>query len=447
MVTGVHGGTIITWCGKAQVLVSRDRMTAEEKEKKNAEVIELAKEGNITEDIYRITGISRSAIKKWCEDAGVTRAKKPKVKKNAEKIRKSHKKSQIILELRKLGYDSGNKLSLLDIEKLAKEIGIKYGYGKPRRLAIDVFSVHNNSYSQLLKGVYNQVTISLDRKNERRQLISSFKEKAKECRYYSFSEIENFCEENDIDIEFFIADFMARGYNRIIIERYKKAIESNPNGIYIGPRIPLSESFIKQHEDELKEMCENVSSMICATYKESKEGQYIANAWEFAVQNLGNDELNFNYPGSDFPIIYMMRGSVYGHLNTKKIIENAEAKKTQSHIEFTYKGEEKEQEIIIPDNTYNPEDVLLQEESGSVANELVDQAMSGDEIDDKVLQILYEHTKHSISSREKLIELIAQEIDVNAEQVLDSMSRIGELFRKRGLVKETGKGDYILAID
>ncbi|MDR0979531.1 MAG: helix-turn-helix domain containing protein [Lachnospiraceae bacterium] len=455
---GVGHDTVKRWTENTNTVL----VTMESKDILRQGVIELAKAEKTVREIHEKTGVCESTIRVWCKKAGITLKKGPivhkkKIKVNSggatekvtqKKIGKADLKTGLIFELRELGYDTGFKLSLQEIKKLAKEIGVKYGYWDPRNLAIDVFSVHHTSWAQLVTGASKQVTITLNRRNERKELIAKFKEKVKEKSNWTSSEIDSFCKENDVDIEFFISDFMEQGYSKIVIERYKKAIESNPNGIYIGPRTRLSSCFIKKHKDELAEMCKNVSKMISAQFKENNNGQYITEAWEYVVENSGGIERNFDYDGSDFPIISMMQGSAYGHIARIKIAENAKAKKNVSHVEFTYKDEEKEVEIVIPDNTYNPEDILLQEKNEDTEvtmDKIVGRAMSGDEVDDKVLQILYECTKNGASSRDGLIKLIAEQIDIDPEQVLGSIGRIGDIFKKRGLVTENEKGKYALA--
>jgi hypothetical protein len=130
-----------------------------------------------------VVGIDYNTIRAWCKKADVTLTKgargRPKKseagvkleteKNSTKKVGKADLKTQLIFELHELGYNTGYKLSLLEIKSLAKQIGVKYGYWDPKSLAIDVFSVHHTSWTQLVTGASKQVTITLNRKNERKQ--------------------------------------------------------------------------------------------------------------------------------------------------------------------------------------------------------------------------------------------------------------------------------------
>jgi len=78
-VVGMSEATIRLWCAEVGIVLTKIWWgIPEEKEKKREEVIKLAEAGETASEISRITGVTRSTIRKWCEEEDISLTKRSK---------------------------------------------------------------------------------------------------------------------------------------------------------------------------------------------------------------------------------------------------------------------------------------------------------------------------------------------------------------------------------
>lgn len=142
-----------------------------------------------------------------------------------------------------------------------------------------------------------------------------------------------------------------------IYEIYKEALENNDEGVYISANNRISNKFIEENHNKLEKYLDiksDIKSKIynCNSMKEDLKSE----AFEKIIKNGGVFEKNMrNTNRIIYYLVNMGQGQMNNYLNKMP--------KEKSLI-YMYNGIERE--IEIEDNTYNPEDWIINKEEGKL---------------------------------------------------------------------------------
>ena len=137
--------------------------------------------------------------------------------------------------------------------------------------------------------------------------------------------------------------------NKRVYKVYKYAIENNKKGIYISQDTRISDRFINENYHKLNRYIEIKSNIKCNAYRcfDIKD-DLKSEAYEKIIRVGGIYEKNIK--NKNLTIYYL--------LNLAESSMNSFISKRPKTVSLMYKIDGVEKEFEIPDNTYNPENIV-----------------------------------------------------------------------------------------
>lgn len=354
-----------------------------------------------------------------------TKEERAKIKTEREELHEQNIK-QIIKAIKELDIKD-NKITLQKADELYNTYGIEK-MSQPmfnrRCLGLD-----GNAYRQLRLGTCKTVTISFDDKEKYKDLIKAFKtDESLKDRYFSKKEVLQICEENDIPINKFFRYTAGIRNDGWLLKEYKKALDNNPNGIWIGKRHPLSKEYVKNNIGELIELSNSLNKNFCKNDRLDFSTQIL----DFITECLGKYEKNFAYEGNPKKLIEYFPGIANRRLRVLNATEVGEGKSIEElHEELRFE---------IKDNRPDPEKRLISKTEKE--KNLIEQIKTDDNFMNSIFKLLENLANTELSPEQIRKEAITFVVEKNPKMAKQMINNMKKLMVDKGLVRETKKRAY-----
>ncbi len=254
------------------------------------------------------------------------------------------------------------------------------------------------------------------------QVLSQIMEKE---RYYTKSEIEYICKINNISLKDFF-DYILGKTLYFGHDEYEKVLNSKGK-IWIGSKRKLSNAFINENISVIMDIAKKVSNYTYYKYKSQKRNlekeDLVQEACILIIETCGDLEKNFENEELLRMIYLRARANILKHIGTesKAVSIFGYYKKARE------KGDDKNIDLILKDENADTEKEAIEHyesESGTITiisylSKLIEEGYDRD--------IALEKTKNVYGiDEETMLEILEEEL------------------LKRGKVKKTAKGEYIL---
>ena len=250
----------------------------------------------------------------------------------------------------------------------------------------------------------------------------------KESRFYLKSEIEYLSKQYDIEIETIIQNIMN------ISERENTLIHMNllqeKGKIWIGKQ-KFSKEFASKYARFIIDEAERSSKILCKKYNCNNVAQDLAgDAIEYLLKKCGFIEKNFS--DDDCQSKNLIGASIYLHIKYNCLKKLRLPKENSLYRTFTYKGEEKEGNIGIKDETQNTEN--------EVEEKILKENLKNKSMEEICIEILLDNINRELSS-EEVIEIMSKKLKISKEDMLEKLKNY---MLEKNRVRQTDDGDYIL---
>lgn len=314
---------------------------------------------------------------------------------------------------------AGTRISYEKLENIQKKYSItlnellyilgitKYAYN---------FIKSNRRYSSIVKDMDTYLIT---------QILSEIMEKE---RYYTKAEIKQICEANNISLQ----DFFDYIFGKAVYfgrDDYERLL-NNKGKIWIGNRSKLSNEFVNNHLDQIREIARKVSNHIYYKYKSEKrkleKEDLEQEACILILETCGDLEKNFTDDELSRMIYLRTRINMLKHIGTEsKVVSISEYyKKAQDR---STKGNGKNIDLVIKDENADTEKDALDNYESEIEETSIIGYLS------KLVEKGYD--------RNACLEKTANAFGIDKETMLEVIKE--ELLR-RGKVKQTDKGDYYI---
>ena len=257
------------------------------------------------------------------------------------------------------------------------------------------------------------------------QILSEIMEKE---RYYTKDEIEQICKTNNISLQDFFDYILGKalyfGY-----DEYKKLLNSKGK-IWIGDKNKLSNEFINRNLNQIREIARKVSNYIYYKYnckkRKLEKDDLEQEALILIIETCGDLEKNFDADELSRMIYLRARVNMLKHIGTESKVVSicGYYKKAQDR---STKGNGKIIDLVVKDEETDTEKEALD----NYENEIEENSIIG------YLSKLVEEGYDRNTALEKTTSVFG----IDKEIMLEALK---EELLKRGKVKKTDKGEYIL---
>ncbi len=314
---------------------------------------------------------------------------------------------------------AGKRISYEEIEDIQKK------YDVPLNELLYILGITEHAYNFIKSNrIYSSIVKDMDT-YLLTQILSEIMEKE---RYYTKDEIEQICKTNNISLQDFF-DYILGKAVYFGHDTYKKLLNSKGK-IWFGYRSKLSNEFVNKNLNQIREIAKKVSNYIYYKYKSKKrkleKDDLEQEACIFILETCGDLEKNFD--GDELSRMIYLRARLYTlkHIGTESKVVSIYGyyKKAQDR---STKGNRKNIDLEVKDENSDTEKEALEHYEKEIERTSIIGYLS---------QLVEEGYDRNTS-----LEKTASVFGIDKETMLEALKE--ELF-KRGKVKQTDKGEYVL---
>ena len=257
------------------------------------------------------------------------------------------------------------------------------------------------------------------------QILSEIMEKE---RYYTKDEIEQICKTNNISLQDFW-DYILGKALYFGHEEYKKLLNSKGK-IWIGDKSKLSNEFVNRNLNQIREIAREVSNYIYYKYnckkRKLEKDDLEQETLILIIETCGDLEKNFDNDELSRMIYLRARANMLKHISTESKVVSIFGyyKKAQDR---SAKGNGKNIDLVVKDENADTEKEALDHYKNEIEEISIIGYLS------KLVEEGYD--------RNTALAKTASVFGIDKETMLEVLK---EEFIKRGKVKKTDKGEYIL---
>lgn len=319
----------------------------------------------------------------------------------------------------------GYRISFFEIEMLQSK------YNLSLKETLYIIGVTQYSYNFIKANPYYKAIV----KDTEVLLISQIlNETMEKDRYYSKEEIEQICQDNDISIQNFLDYILGRaiyfGY-----EQYRELLDKKCR-IWIGDRHELSKDFTRHQIGKIQHIADTVSKYIYNHYnskdRKLEQEDLSQDALLYILTQCGDLEKNFDGDDLSRMIYLRTRMNMLKQISmNSKIKVVSTTKFYQQYKDRNLKGDTKNVDLDLADLRYDTQ---------SQAIENIDNSGAEDFSNITIIEYLSKLLEQGYD-RDTALNKTAITLGVDKVTMLEAMKQ--ELL-KRGKVKETEKGEFVL---
>ncbi len=199
------------------------------------------------------------------------------------------------------------------------------------------------------------------------------------------------------------------------------ALDKNKQGIYIGKQHPMSNECIKEHESQIRLMINRSFYRYCSLYQVQYYQEEIEqDVFHKIILREGVIEKNFSFDKRLFLSIISTKTKYHILYNCQKAKkEEFRTKRLKEYIAKTY-------------------DINDEGDISRIINKL------NKKIYKKIIIKIYKYEDIILKNRKKGLELIAQDLELTYDTILEKLEEMQRIIVENGIVKKCKDGTYII---